>query len=95
MKNCGSMEYYRQSERHIAAKFQANLDELEAKKNKWGLTNIRAEGINYTVDFQGIPFDKLRIPSNIKILAYNYCSSYTEVDHANHWDIARELGLVK
>lgn len=61
----------------------------------WELTNIKAEGINYTVNFLGIPFDKLRIPSNIKVLAYNYCSSYTEVDHANHWDIARELGLVK
>ena len=61
----------------------------------WELTNIKAKGISYTVDFIGVSFDKLRIPSNIKVLAYHYCSDYTEVDHANHWDIARELGIVK
>ena len=59
------------------------------------IENIKAKGISYTVDFIGVSFDKLRIPSNITVLAYHYCSDYTEVDHANHWDIARELGIVK
>lgn len=61
----------------------------------WELTNTKAYGINYTVNSLGIPFDKLRIPSNINVLAYNYCSLYTEDDHTNHWDLAEELGLIK
>lgn len=61
----------------------------------WELTNTKANGINYTVSDLGIPFDKLRIPSNIKVLAYNYSSIYTEIDHRNHWDLAEELGLIK
>ena len=58
----------------------------------WELTNTRTNGIYYTVDVLGIPFDRLRIPSNIKVLAYNYCPNYTEKEHGNHWRHADDLG---
>ena len=51
MKNCGSMDYYRQSDRHIAAKFQANLDELETKKNKWYLAVSSKHIVRQLIDF--------------------------------------------
>lgn len=58
----------------------------------WELTNTKEEGIYYTVDVLGIPFNKLRIPDNIKVLAYNYCSDYREREHSNHWKLVDELG---
>ena len=51
MKNCGSMDYYRQSDRHVAAKFQTNLDELEAKKNKWYLAVSSKHIVRQLIDF--------------------------------------------
>lgn len=59
----------------------------------WELTNTKENGIHYTVDVLGCPFDKLRIPHNIHVLGYNYCSCYTEKDHENHWKLAKELFL--
>lgn len=69
----------------------ASCDILSTHK----LTNVKTKGINYTVNCIEVPFDKLRIPSNIKVLAYNYCPICTEVDLSTHWGMAKELGLVK
>lgn len=73
----------------------ANSVQMSDFLSPWELTNTKANGINYTVDCLGIPFDKLRIPSNIKVLAYNYCSIYTEDNHSSHWELARKMGLIK
>ena len=72
-----------------------NWVQMKDFQSPYELTNTKANGINYTADFLGFPFDKLRIPSNIKVLAYNYCSIYTEYDHSIHWDLAREMGIIK
>lgn len=59
----------------------------------WELTNTKENGIYYTVNALSIPFNKLRIPDNIKIIAYNYCTDYREKEHTNHWKLADELGF--
>ena len=62
---------------------------------QYPLNKTTANGIHYAVDFIHVPFDKLRMGENINILAYNYCSRYTESDHTHHWDLARKMGLIK
>ena len=52
-------------------------------------------GIHYAMDSIRVPFGKLRMGDNINILAYNYCSEYTQNDHINHWDLARKMGFIK
>lgn len=58
----------------------------------WELTNTKGNGIFYTVNVLGIPFNKLRIPNNIIVIAYNYCTDYREREHSNHWKLVDELG---
>lgn len=61
----------------------------------WELTNLKSNGICYTVNDGNGQFDRIRIPSNVTVLAYSYCSYYTEANHANHWNLAEKMGLIK
>ena len=62
---------------------------------QYPLNKTTVNGIHFAMDFIHVPFDKLRMGENINILAYNYCSRYTELNHANHWDLARKMGVIK
>jgi hypothetical protein len=41
------------------------------------------------------PIDETAQSLNVNVLAYHYCTFYNEVDHTNHWDLARKMGLIK
>lgn len=37
---------------------------------------------------------ELRIPKDMKVLAYHYCTYYNEYDHSSHWALAQMKGLL-
>ena len=51
MKNCGDLHYYRQRNRHIEERYQANYNELEANKDKWFLSISSKSTINQLISF--------------------------------------------
>jgi hypothetical protein len=60
-------------------------------------SDIKHNDIYYCIFnvFPKMSIKDLKIPENINVLAYHYCTFYNEVDHTNHWDLARKMGLIK
>ena len=52
MKNCGDLNYYRNSDNHIAKRFKSSLDTLEANRGKWFLLGVSSRTkVNRLISF--------------------------------------------
>jgi len=67
-------------------------DEWVDIPSEYRLMNIDSNNIHYTAVTS---INNLRIQENIELLAYHFCSDYTEDDHAKHWEYARIRGFIK
>ena len=71
---------------------------IEDEENDIQWSDIKHNQIYYYIycnDYPKMSIKDLKIPENINVLAYHYCTFYNQVDHTNHWDFARKMGLIK
>ena len=61
---------------------------------RFELCKTNQDEVHYCSDLFGGQTNRLRIPNNMKVLAYHYCTYYNEDDHHSHWKLAQKMGLI-
>ena len=77
----------------------SNDEELKDYDEVYGISlrnSVKHNGISYACAFirSKTTIGELRIPTNVELIAFNYCRYYTDNDQSKHWELAKKLGLI-